>query len=127
LTPGQFVRIAVILPQEDGVLALPQTALIASLYGDYVYVVRDPEPKPGEQADAATAGDEQPAAPTKVVRQAFVNAGRRSAGMVEILSGLEPGDVVVTAGQNRLDNGRPVAIDNTIDPATLSGGKAPAQ
>lgn len=127
LTPGQFVRIAVILPQEDGVLALPQTALIASLYGDYVYVVRDPEPKPGEQPGAATAGDEQPAAPKKVVRQAFVNAGRRSAGMVEILSGLEPGDVVVTAGQNRLDNGRPVAIDNTIDPATLSGGKAPAQ
>jgi membrane fusion protein (multidrug efflux system) len=40
LTPGQFVRIEIELPPEDGVIALPQTAVISSLYGDYVYVVR---------------------------------------------------------------------------------------
>ena len=40
LTPGQFVRINVELPQEDAVIALPQTALVTSLYGDYVYAAR---------------------------------------------------------------------------------------
>lgn len=46
LTPGQFVRIELDLPQEDSVVALPQTAVVTSLYGDFVYIVR-----PGEGAD----------------------------------------------------------------------------
>ena len=39
LRPGQFARVEVVLPEEEGVMAVPQTALISSLYGDYVYVV----------------------------------------------------------------------------------------
>ena len=35
LTPGQFVRIKVELPAEKNVIALPQTTVSASLYGDY--------------------------------------------------------------------------------------------
>jgi membrane fusion protein, multidrug efflux system len=64
LTPGQFVRINVALPAEEGVIALPQTAVSTSLYGDYVYVVRPSE------ADAAQLQ----------VQQVFVQPGRRSAG-----------------------------------------------
>jgi membrane fusion protein (multidrug efflux system) len=36
---------------------------------------------------------------------------------VEITRGIEAGDEVVTAGQNRLNNGSPVVVDNTIDPS----------
>lgn len=111
LTPGQFVRINVELPQEDGVIALPQTAVVTSLYGDYVYVARKPE----------GADDKLEA------RQIFVRVGRRSGRDVEIVSGLSQGDMVVTAGQNRLSNGTPVAIDNTIDPATGMKQEATAQ
>lgn len=94
LTPGQFARLRLDLPQEEGVIALPQTALISSLYGDFVYVVRPRE----NDAD------------TLETRQVFVTPGRRSEGLVEIRSGVSSGDIVVTTGQNRLSNGAPVTM-----------------
>jgi membrane fusion protein (multidrug efflux system) len=100
LTPGQFVQIKVSLPVESNVIALPQTALVTSLYGDYVYVVR-PKEDNAEQLE---------------VRQVFVKVGRRSGDRVEILSGVSEGDVIVNAGQNRLNNGTPVVVDNTVQP-----------
>lgn len=108
LTPGQFVRISVILPPEEGVIALPQTALSTSLYGDYVYLVRPSE------ADAAQLQ----------VQQVFVKPGRSSGGVVEIVEGVSPGDQVVTAGQNRLSNGQPATIDNAVNPAATATGPA---
>ncbi len=94
LTPGQFVRLQLDLPVEDGVIALPQTALVSSLYGDFVYTVR-----PREGAEDMLE-----------VRQVFVTPGRRSEGMVEIRDGVAPGDIIVTTGQNRLSNGAPVTM-----------------
>ncbi|TIS56322.1 efflux RND transporter periplasmic adaptor subunit [Mesorhizobium sp.] len=139
LTPGQFVQVRVELPEENNVLALPQTALTSSLYGDFVFVVRPakasngaaPAPKPEEKpvADAskpaagtaaAKPDDAKPAPeekkPERVLAQVFVKPGRRNDGMVEILEGIAVGDEVVTAGQNRLFNGMPVVVDNTVDP-----------
>ncbi|TWH01240.1 membrane fusion protein (multidrug efflux system) [Mesorhizobium sp. J18] len=135
LSPGQFAQIRVQLPAEDDVLSLPQTALITSLYGDYVYVVREAE-NDGESDDAGQeaqtsqenpegAAQEQPAEqsgeqqPQYVVKQVFVESGRRLDGMVEIVKGLSAGDMVVTAGQNRLTSGTSVKIDNSIDPTRL--------
>ncbi|MBS9719096.1 efflux RND transporter periplasmic adaptor subunit [Tianweitania sp. BSSL-BM11] len=133
LTPGQFARIRVQLPSEDGIIILPQTAVVTSLYGDYVYVVRPMEPKKAEenkeqkeeQGDAvAEAGQPQTPPATQQASQVFVQLGRRNGTEVEIKSGLKVGDQVITAGQNRLSNGTPVAIDNTIDP---SKANAPTQ
>ncbi|WP_394890953.1 efflux RND transporter periplasmic adaptor subunit [Mesorhizobium sp. AaZ16] len=132
LSPGQFVQVRVQLPEEDGVLALPQTAVVTSLYGDYVFVVRPAEDKAGEaetaqpaQAGAAPAAEapaenQESAEPALVVDQVFVTTGRRSQGLVEVLKGIEPGDQVVTAGQNRLSNGAPVKVDNTVNPANIT-------
>lgn len=108
LTPGQFVRIRVKLPPEEGVIALPQTVLSTSLYGDYVYVVRPSD------ADAEQL----------VVAQVFVTPGRRSGGLVEIAEGVGTGDQVVTAGQNRLSNGQPAIVDNSVNPAADATGEA---
>ncbi|HWK14840.1 MAG TPA: efflux RND transporter periplasmic adaptor subunit [Rhizobiaceae bacterium] len=121
LTPGQFVRVEVVLPKEDDIIALPQTALVTSLYGDYVYVVREQEKKEGA---AAPEGGEEAKEPTLEVRQIFVQAGRRADGRVEIREGVSAGDQVVTAGQNRLNNGTVVTIDNTVVPG---GSAAPTQ
>nr|WP_230980395.1 efflux RND transporter periplasmic adaptor subunit [Oryzicola mucosus] len=137
LSPGQFVQVRVELPEEQDVIALPQTAIISSLYGDYIYAVRPAGQKPAAQtpaqpatSDAATPADKaepaqaassQPdATPALEGVQVFVKTGRRSLGLVEILEGVKAGDDVVTAGQNRLSNGGPVKIDNTIDPSKLS-------
>ena len=149
LTPGQFVQVRVELPKEDGVLALPQTALTTSLYGDYVFVVRPAKAKdtatekaaekPADTAKPAEAKpEEKPAAdaakpaegekkPDLVLAQVFVKPGRHNDGLVEILSGIVAGDEVVTAGQNRLFNGMSVVIDNTIDPTKSLKPQAPQQ
>lgn len=111
LSPGQYVRVRVELPVEPNVIALPQTALVSSLYGDYIYIVSEAEPKEGAPAPS------EETAPTLVARQVFVKPGRRSQGRIEIAQGVNAGDQVVTAGQNRLSNGSVVVIDNTIDPS----------
>ncbi|MFD1913061.1 efflux RND transporter periplasmic adaptor subunit [Halodurantibacterium flavum] len=100
LTPGQFVRVQIDLPVEENIIALPHTAVVNSLYGDYAYVVRPRENDP-EQLEA---------------RQVFVQLGRRSGDRVEVREGISPGDTIVSAGQNRLSNGAPVVIDNTVNP-----------
>ena len=38
----------------------------------------------------------------------------RNNGRVEIVSGLKPGEQVVTAGHNKVDQGSRVVIDNSI-------------
>jgi membrane fusion protein (multidrug efflux system) len=102
LNPGQFLRVRVELPAEEGVIFLPQTSVTSTLYGDSVFVVRED----GEGEEKKTT-----------VEQAFVKTGRHSLGEIEIVEGLNVGDVVVTAGQNRLFTGAPVTIDNTVNPA----------
>ncbi|MCV0393733.1 MAG: efflux RND transporter periplasmic adaptor subunit [Rhizobiaceae bacterium] len=133
LSPGQFVQVRVILPREEGVVALPQTAVVSSLYGDYVYVVRPAgESGPDEAASAEDAGEGEPGgdasastgeadAPSLVARQVFVKIGRRSGGLIEITEGVSAGDRVITAGQNRLNNNAPVTIDNSVQPRPANG------
>jgi membrane fusion protein (multidrug efflux system) len=105
INPGQFLRVRVLLPEEDGVIALPQNVLSSNLYGDSVYVVRSE----GEGEDE-----------TLTVEQVFVKAGRRSRDLVEVVEGVKAGDRVVTAGQNRLSGGARVAIDNTVNPGVTA-------
>ena len=62
-----------------------------------------------------------PAAPSLSAVQVFVKLGRRAQGRVEIREGLAAGDEVVSAGQNRLFNGMPVVVDNTVTPAGAAG------
>ncbi|TPL87192.1 efflux RND transporter periplasmic adaptor subunit [Mesorhizobium sp. B2-3-12] len=60
LTPGQFVRVRVELPEEQNVLSLPQTALTTSLYGDYIFVVQPA--KPAEAPAQPAKAEEKPVA-----------------------------------------------------------------
>jgi len=129
LNPGQFVRVRVELPAEQNVVTVPQTAVVTSLYGDYVYKIEEqkPEAEGGENKAAASqaskpapsAGTQQPAGPTLVARQVFVTMGRRNGAQVEITKGVEPGDRIVTAGQNKVSNGSVLDINNSIDPSRI--------
>lgn len=123
LSPGQYVQVRVELPSEKGVVALPQTALVSSLYGDYIYVVRPAEPKAdAKAAEAGEGADAKAAEPVLEVRQVFVKPGRRNEGRIEITQGVSPGDKVVTAGQNRLSSGAVVVVDNTVVPFNAMQG-----
>jgi membrane fusion protein (multidrug efflux system) len=108
ILPGQFLHVEVILPEQPNVMTVPQTAVIASLYGDYVYTI-DQEEKQGQQV--------------QVVKQVFVKTGRRRGGALEIVSGVDAGQQVVASGQNKLQSGATVKIDNTIDVTKLDGSK----
>jgi len=103
LLPGMFVNAAVVLPAERDQVVLPETAVDYTLYGDSVYVVRE------DGTDAAG----------KPVAKAFrtpVKTGTRWEGKVAILSGVDPGALVVAAGQIKLQNGAPVIVTGNPPP-----------
>jgi membrane fusion protein (multidrug efflux system) len=135
LYPGQFVRVRVQLPEEENIIALPQTAVVTSLYGDYVFVVGEVEAteEAGDTGGNATdttaqaqeaspaagteAADEQaPPAPQLEARQVFVTTGRTNGSRIEIVDGLEGGENIVASGQNRLSNGASVTINESESP-----------
>ena len=98
IVPGQFMRVRLELPAEEGVIVLPQTAVTSNLYGDSVFIVRSTPDENAEDGETLT------------VEQVFIEAGRRDQGLIEIVSGVEVGDRVVSAGQNRLSGGARVTI-----------------
>jgi len=130
LRPGQFARIRLQLPPVDDVIVVPQTAVVTSLYGDYVYAVEPSEVKADASPDSAAEAPETPPSsassrdgPQLVAKQIFVEIGRRQGNVVEVRKGLEPGQTIVTSGQNKLANNMPVKIDNDIDPAAVALGE----
>src|SRR5690606_2352397 len=98
IVPGQFMRVRLELPAEEGVIVLPQTAVTSNLYGDSVFIVRSTPDEDAEDGETLT------------VEQVFIEAGRRDQGLIEIVSGVEVGDRVVSAGQNRLSGGARVTV-----------------
>lgn len=112
LRPGLFARVAVQLPAQTTVLQLPATAVVYSPYGSSVYVVTEKV-----SADGAKQ---------LVAEQRFVTTGAKRGDQVAILSGLNAGDQVVTAGQMKLRNGAAVTINNSVQPAN-SPTPTPAQ
>jgi membrane fusion protein, multidrug efflux system len=100
LRPGMFVRVAVVLPQAQPVLAIPSTAILSAPFGDSVYVI--------EQSTNSAGG--------LVVRQQFVRTGESHGDSISVLTGLKAGDHVVSAGLFKLRNGSPVTVNNDIVP-----------
>lgn len=98
LLPGMYATIDIDAGAPQRQITLPQTAVAYNPYGSTVFIV--------EQNGAA-----------KTVRQTFVTTGARRGDQVAVLSGVKDGDIVVTAGQMKLHNGSPVAINNSIQPA----------
>ncbi|MBZ9939080.1 efflux RND transporter periplasmic adaptor subunit [Mesorhizobium sp. BR1-1-16] len=120
LRPGMFIHVRVDLPVEDNVIAVPQTAVTISLYGTYVYVLDKPQAAAATPAaatdDKAAAAPPAAAGPDLVAKQVFVTTGRRSGDSIEVLKGLEAGEMIATSGQNKLSPGSPVAIDKDGEP-----------
>ncbi|MBI1210266.1 MAG: efflux RND transporter periplasmic adaptor subunit [Alphaproteobacteria bacterium] len=125
--PGSFLRVRVDMPAEANVIALPQTAIIPSLYGDYVFVVGPPkaQPKTEDAKGGAVAANES--APGLVAEQRFVTTGRRDGERVEIVRGVKSGERVVTSGQNRLQDGAAVALAEAPNEKAAAAPGTPRQ
>lgn len=122
LMPGMFAKIAVNSGSQQRYLTLPQTAISYAPYGDTVFVVHAGEP-PASGADGKAAKASAPASSggangaPHYVQQVVVTTGPTRGDQVAVLTGLKPGDVVVTSGQLKLKNGTPVNINNKVQPA----------
>jgi multidrug efflux system membrane fusion protein len=104
LLPGMFVNAQVVLPQAAPEVVLPETAVDYTLYGDSVYVIR---------ADGQDANGQ----PVLKAFRTPVKTGLKWENKVAILSGLNPGDQVVAAGQIKVQNGMPVIVTGNPPPA----------
>ena len=103
LRPGMFVEVELPLGKPREVMPLPASAINYAPYGDSVFVVTDlKDPKTGNTY--------------RGVRQQVVKVDGAQGDQVAIVSGLNPGDEVVSAGVFRIRNGAPVQINNKVQP-----------
>ena len=102
LRPGMFVQTEVALGPSQTVIALPASAISYAPYGDSVFVVAEMKSEDGK--------------PYRGVRQQFVKPGAARGDQVAVLSGIDPGDEVVTSGVFKLRNGAAVLVNNTVQP-----------
>lgn len=103
LLPGMFATVTIASGAPQRYITLPQTAVAYNPYGETVFIVQE-----RKGADGKTS---------LVAQQKFVTTGATRGDQVAVLTGLEAGDTVVTAGQIKLRSGTPVAINNSIEPA----------
>lgn len=95
LRPGMFARIEIVRPAVARVVTVPVSAVSYNLHGDAVFVV----------AEGEGGG--------KLATRAVVQLGERRDGRVAIRSGVKDGELVVTSGQLKLQNGAKVELAAT--------------
>ena len=71
----------------------------------------------GAAPAAPAANANAPSGDQLVAQQVFVETGPTRGDQIAIVKGLEAGQVVVSSGQNKLKNGTPVKVDNSVQPA----------
>jgi membrane fusion protein, multidrug efflux system len=102
LRPGMFVQAQLVVGASQSVIAIPTSGVNYAPYGDSVFVVTDLKDEKGK--------------PYRGVRQQFVKLGGSRGDQVAVLSGVKPGDEVVTSGVFKLRNGAAVQINNKVVP-----------
>jgi membrane fusion protein (multidrug efflux system) len=110
LLPGMYGNINIDIGTDQKYITLPQTAITYNPYGNIVYIAKPTEPD--------SEGNMQ-----YIAEQKFVTLGPTRGDQVAVYTGLQPGDLVVTAGQMKLQNGVPLAINNSVLPSNDSNPK----
>jgi membrane fusion protein, multidrug efflux system len=94
LRPGMFARVTAVFGERENARVVPEEAIVPQAGRQYVYRLID-----GPDQDAKTA------------QRVEVKVGIRRPGRVEIIDGLRPGDLVITAGHQRVQkDGMPVRV-----------------
>ncbi len=102
LRPGMFVTVRVVLGASRPVIAVPATAISYAPYGNSVFVVQNIKGPDGSSY--------------RGVQQRFIQIGDSRGDQVAVVSGLTPGEEVVSSGVFKLRNGVAVTIDNSLRP-----------
>jgi membrane fusion protein, multidrug efflux system len=100
LRPGMFVQVQLGLGASQKVIPLPASAINYAPYGDSVFVVTDLKDPKGK--------------PYRGVRQQFVKVQGSRGDQVGVISGVNPGEEIVSSGVFKLRNGAAVQVNNKI-------------
>jgi len=102
LRPGMFVQVDVGVGASRAAITLPASAISYAPYGDSVFVITDLKDPKGKTY--------------RGVRQQFVKLEGSRGDQVAVISGVNPGDEVVTSGVFKLRNGAAVQVNNKVQP-----------
>jgi membrane fusion protein, multidrug efflux system len=102
LRPGMFAKVSVLMSEKQNVVAIPATAIHYAPYGDSIFIVSEMQDRQGKEY--------------KGVKEQFIKTGQSRGDMIAIVSGLKPGEEVVTSGVFRLKSGARVIVNNQIKP-----------
>ena len=103
-----FTSLDIDQPIIPNVVVLPSTAISYSLYGNSVFII--------EKDNAASKDDAEKDA--LFVRRVFVSTGEQQGNETVITKGIAPGQLVVSTGELKLQNGTRVVINNEISLAS---------
>ena len=115
-----FVDVDVILPPVNNVIIMPRNAVNYTLYGETVYVLK-PDYKNGkpvisqysafkdDKAQLISTGKTQYTAAQTPVKTTATNDNK------VIVTGIKANDMIATSGQNKLQNGSKVIINNDFN------------
>jgi membrane fusion protein (multidrug efflux system) len=117
LRPGMFVTAEVVVGQGSPMIAIPTSSISYAPYGDSIFIVEDIKPKAAEGQSADQAK------PYKGVRQQFVKLGPARGDLIAVLTGLKPGEEVVTSGVFKLRDGVAVQVNNEKQPGSSATPK----
>ena len=109
LRPGMFVQTQVMLGASQPVVTLPASAISYAPYGDSVFIVTDLKTPQGQTY--------------RGVRQQVVKLGAARGDQIAVLSGIKPGEEVVTSGVFKLRNGAAISVNNKVQPANSRAPK----
>jgi membrane fusion protein (multidrug efflux system) len=89
LSPGMFIQVTQQIDLKRNVTVVPESAVLADVKGYYVFKVIKNQ-----------------------VSQTYISIGDRVKGLVEVKQGLQVGDSVVIAGQQKLQDGSQIRIQS---------------
>ena len=102
LKPGMFVEAQLARGANTPVITLPVSAISYAPFGDSVFIVEDVKGPDGKSY--------------RGVRQQFVKLGESRGDQVAVLTGVKPGEEIVTSGVFKLRPGAAVQVNNSIQP-----------
>ena len=109
LRPGMFVEAALARGAKTTAITLPVSAINYAPFGDSVFIVEDVKGPNGKTY--------------RGVRQQFVKLGGSRGDQVAVLTGVKPGEEVVTSGVFKLRPGAAVIINNAVQPSNKAAPK----
>jgi membrane fusion protein (multidrug efflux system) len=109
MRPGMFVETQLSRGAKTPVLTVPASAISYAPFGDSLFIVEDVKGPDGKTY--------------RGVRQQFVKLGGSRGDQVAILTGLKPGEEVVTSGVFKLRPGAAVVVNNKVQPGNSATPK----